>query len=162
MPQLDVSTYPSQIFWLLICFGILCFAIAGFLAPRFGRAVESREMKLQQQQEQAAAFLQEATAIQADNQMRLVNLRQDLSQQQRQFMEEIHQNKATQLQEFDHQLAQKIHHVREKLTADKDVILDNLSELLYQLTMLSSPKIFGSGFNEEPIRAAIEKVVGEK
>lgn len=162
MPQLDVSTYPSQIFWLLICFGILCFAIAGFLAPRFGQAVESREIKLQQQQEQAAAFLQEARAIQADNQTRLTNLRQDLSQQQRLCMEEIHQNKTAQLQEFDHQLAQKIHHIREKLTADKQEVLANLSELLYQITMLSGPKIFGSGFNEEPIRATIEKVIGEK
>lgn len=34
MPQLDFSTYPSQLFWLVISFAALYFVLAVFVLPR--------------------------------------------------------------------------------------------------------------------------------
>lgn len=42
LPQLDISTFESQIIWLVIIFGILYFVIKNIVAPYFFNAIESR------------------------------------------------------------------------------------------------------------------------
>ena len=46
MPQLDFSTYPSQIFWLAIAFALLYLALDRVLIPRIGGALEERNDRI--------------------------------------------------------------------------------------------------------------------
>lgn len=48
MPQLQqiAGTYASQLFWLLLVFGVLYFGIARAMLPKVGRIIESRETKI--------------------------------------------------------------------------------------------------------------------
>src|SRR3546814_17625093 len=48
MPQLQqiAETYASQLFWLLLVFGILYFGIARAMLPKVGRVIQSREAKI--------------------------------------------------------------------------------------------------------------------
>ena len=43
MPQLDISTWPSQIFWLAITFLALFFVISRVAIPRTGGVIEKRK-----------------------------------------------------------------------------------------------------------------------
>ncbi len=42
MPQLDVSTWASQIFWLIICFAVLYFALSRFILPALRDTIATR------------------------------------------------------------------------------------------------------------------------
>lgn len=44
MPQFDINTYPSQIFWLLLTFGILYFIISNFIIPKAESIIKNREI----------------------------------------------------------------------------------------------------------------------
>ena len=46
MPQLDFSTYPPQLIWLAITFGILYFVISKFALPKIGGTIESRQNRI--------------------------------------------------------------------------------------------------------------------
>lgn len=46
MPQLEVSTYPSQIFWLLICLFFLLSFVKHVFIPRMNRILEARDKKV--------------------------------------------------------------------------------------------------------------------
>lgn len=46
MPQLDPSTYTSQIFWLLICFFCLMFIMSKFIVPKISGIRQQRENKI--------------------------------------------------------------------------------------------------------------------
>lgn len=48
MPQLQqiAETYASQLFWLLLVFGILYFGIARAMLPKVGRVIESRGARI--------------------------------------------------------------------------------------------------------------------
>src|SRR3546814_19685619 len=48
MPQLQqiAETYASQLFWLLLVFGILYFGIARAMLPKVGRVIQSREAQI--------------------------------------------------------------------------------------------------------------------
>jgi len=162
MPQLDVSTYPSQIFWLIICFAVLCFAIVTFLAPKIGSAIEARESCLREQQKQAEEFEAEAKAIHEDNQERLAALRHEIAYQHRIFMDRINQERTDKLREFDQGIAGKIKEAQERLRVDQQVILSNVSELIGQIVSEVCPKIFGKPVEDHQVRLAIETVLHQR
>jgi F-type H+-transporting ATPase subunit b len=43
MPQFDTSSYPSQIFWLLLCVGFLFFFIKYIFVPRMNLILKKRQ-----------------------------------------------------------------------------------------------------------------------
>ncbi|MEM9234597.1 MAG: F0F1 ATP synthase subunit B' [Pseudomonadota bacterium] len=65
LPQLDVDTYASQIFWLLITFGILYFLCARVFLPRLGGIIEERRNRIADDFDQAAEFKREAEEAEA-------------------------------------------------------------------------------------------------
>jgi len=46
MPQFDISTYTSQIFWLLITFFSLWFLLSVFIIPRIENIKEQRRLRI--------------------------------------------------------------------------------------------------------------------
>ena len=59
MPQLDISTWPSQIFWLAITFLALFFVISRVAIPRTGGVIQKRKSTI-------ANDLAKAQALKAD------------------------------------------------------------------------------------------------
>ncbi len=47
MPQFDLTKFPTQIFWLVVCFAVLYFLMAKAVLPKIGATIESREHKIQ-------------------------------------------------------------------------------------------------------------------
>ena len=43
MPQLEISTFPSQIFWLVVSFLILYIIMAKVIVPRISSVIKNRE-----------------------------------------------------------------------------------------------------------------------
>lgn len=47
MPQLDITHYPAQLFWLFVSFGFLFCAIMWVILPRIQRNIQARENRIQ-------------------------------------------------------------------------------------------------------------------
>ena len=63
MPQLDVTTFPSQIFWLIVCFVILYLLMANLALPRLEKLVEDRRRHVEGDLEKASQMKAEAEAV---------------------------------------------------------------------------------------------------
>ena len=46
MPQLEITTYPSQIFWLVVSFLILYLIMSRIIIPRISSVIKSRETEI--------------------------------------------------------------------------------------------------------------------
>ena len=46
MPQLDLSTFASQAFWMVISFSLLWFLMAMFITPKITDVLEQRKRKI--------------------------------------------------------------------------------------------------------------------
>lgn len=69
LPQLETSTYVSQVFWLLIAFLILYLLCARIFLPRLGGIIEERRNRIANDFDKAAEYKREAEeAQQAFNQ----------------------------------------------------------------------------------------------
>ena len=66
MPQLDFSTWPSQIIWLIITFGFLYAIIVKFALPKIGGTIELRRDRI-------ASDLDEAQRLKAESEKALAD-----------------------------------------------------------------------------------------
>ncbi|MEZ5893046.1 MAG: hypothetical protein R3C58_07875 [Parvularculaceae bacterium] len=65
LPQLDPSSWPSQLFWLAITFGVLYWLMAGKFLPSLGGAIEERKDRIADDLDQAAEFKRQAEDAEA-------------------------------------------------------------------------------------------------
>lgn len=75
MPQLDVSTFPSQLFWLGVCFATLYVILSRFLLPRVSDILGTRDLALNQKINQASLYREEAESLLAEYEEHLVAAR---------------------------------------------------------------------------------------
>lgn len=62
MPQMDVTTYTSQIVWLVITFAVLFFVMSKVIVPKISATLEARKKRLDDNIDQAAEFKKQAEA----------------------------------------------------------------------------------------------------
>ncbi|GAB4523999.1 MAG: F0F1 ATP synthase subunit B [Amphiplicatus sp.] len=65
LPQMDASTYPSQLFWLAVTFGFLYWIMTSFVLPRLGGVIEERRDRIADDFDQAAEFKRKAEEAEA-------------------------------------------------------------------------------------------------
>lgn len=65
MPQFEISTFSSQLFWFFVCWGILFVYLWKFLVPRMSAKLSERERKIKN-------ILAEATSFDLQTEMMLL------------------------------------------------------------------------------------------
>lgn len=68
MPQLDTSTFTSQLFWLIVCFFSMLFIMSRFIVPRIADILEQRQRKID-------GYLNKAHNIRLEAEESLKNIR---------------------------------------------------------------------------------------
>ena len=66
LPQLDIATWPSQLFWLFVLFTIGYILMAKVVTPRIGTVLEERQIKLDDDLGKARAASEDAARIRAE------------------------------------------------------------------------------------------------
>lgn len=54
LPQLNATSWPSQLFWLALTFGVLYFLMSTYFLPRIGAALEERRDRIADDLDKAA------------------------------------------------------------------------------------------------------------
>ncbi len=65
LPQLDTSTFASQLFWLLISFAVLYFVISRIAAPKIGGVIADRANRIKSDLDSAARAKRDSEAAMA-------------------------------------------------------------------------------------------------
>src|SRR5260221_4721643 len=63
MPQLDLSTFPSQIFWLAVFFVVLYLLMARLALPRIEKIIDERRNRVEGDLDKAGQMKSEAEAV---------------------------------------------------------------------------------------------------
>lgn len=158
MPQLDISTFPSQIFWLIICFGILCLIMATMVTPRIATTLSTRHRKLDDNNTAAEQLLIEAQSLHQQTAATLNQERVQAMQQIQDVLKGIQEYKTQKFREFDHQLAQHCKSLEKDLHQQASSLLANADDLIVQVTCAMIKQITPLSMNENHLKAALQKV----
>ena len=75
MPQLDFSTWPNQIFWLLVTLVVIYFVLSKIALPRIGAVLADRKSTITNDLAAAEELKQKAVAAEKAYQDALTNAR---------------------------------------------------------------------------------------
>lgn len=111
MPQFDISTFSSQLFWLVICWGILFIYLWKFLVPRMTAKLSDREHKIKSILADAANFESQAESMLLKYEDDLNNFKQTQKERLQQVSAFIQKNK----EDLEFDLKKELNEAVEKL-----------------------------------------------
>ena len=163
LPQLDISTWPSQIFWLIVVFGVGYVIMAKIVTPKIGTVLEDRRIRLDDDLGKAREASAEAAKIRAEYEGDLESARNDASAFARKAAAEAAEKAASVESKADKKLASKVATAEKKLATAKAEAMENLNTVAAEaaldavkgLTGLNATKAQG----ENVIKAAAKAMV---
>lgn len=158
MPQLDISTYTSQVFWLVVCFGILCVFMATLIAPRIGLSLHRRAQILEEQTATAQKLLEEAKILHEKSTHKLNQARHDAAQQLHQAVHELTHHRNEKIREFDQKLQIELSELSKSLFLQKQEILNTSQDLIIHLVETMFHKITDIAITSGDITKAFKAV----
>ena len=89
LPQLDLATYSSQVFWLVISFVVLYFLVAKLAMPRIAEVLEERQERIEDDLDKAETLKKEAYQVRIEYEKALSAAREKAQEATRHAQEEI-------------------------------------------------------------------------
>lgn len=162
MPQFEISTYPSQIFWLVICFAALCLVMTRYLVPRLTASLQKREQHLWEDWEKAKDLQEAAESLRQENLTHLAEARKQAHILLHQVMQEIYHRKTARIAILDEELTLKATKARKDLEAQTQKILTNIDPIVSQIVKGTSLCLLGQSLTQLEAKELVQNVLKKR
>ena len=157
MPQLDASTYLSQAFWLVICFGILFFVMTKVALPRVSEVLNLRDSKIRHDIEAAEKLKAEAEDIQAKINSNLAQARSDAADVLRRATEQAAEYAATATAKTDASINNTVSEALENIEQAKAKAVKDIDSAVVATARGIVKKLADLDVNESSVQKAAEQ-----
>lgn len=162
MPQLDVSTFPTQIFWLAVSFVALYLLMAWVGLPRVGRAIAARRGRIEGDLEKAQQMKAEAEAVIAAYERRLAEARAEAQQTMKETTERLNAAAAERQRKVAEKLAAETHAAERRIEEAKAAALANLRGVAVEVARAAAAKLTGAEIDAQHAAAAVDRILRER
>lgn len=156
MPQLDASTFPTQLFWLLVTFVVLYVLMRWLALPRVGQAIEDRRKRLDNDLTRAAELKSQAEAVLAAYQNTLAAARVEAQAALRQNAERLAAEAAERQRELAAALAEQVAQAEQRIAAMKQQALAEMRGIAADVGSAVVEKLTGTAADPGKLAAAVE------
>ena len=129
LPQLDISTWPSQLFWLVVLFTAGYILMAKFVTPRIGSVLEERRAKLDEDLGKARSASEDAARIRAEYEADLDAARTAAAETAKQAAAEATKQAEASDTKIAKKLAEKVAKAEAKLATARSEAMANLNNV---------------------------------
>ena len=126
MPQLDPASFPSQLFWLAVCFGTMLLVLSVFVLPRITRTLTTRQGRIDGDLQAAENLRADAEAALAAYDAALQQARNNALALAQEMRAEIQAETDRQKAELDARLAEEAQKAEARLQAARDAAFGGL------------------------------------
>lgn len=155
LPQLDVHSYPTQIFWLIVTFVVLYLIMSKVALPRIAEVLEERQERIADDIETAERLRSEAAAVQAEYEKALAEARGKAQALFRETGEAIAKEHADADAEAAKKMARKTKTAETRIAKQRSEALESLRAVASETAAAATAKLIGV----EPSAAAVDKAV---
>ena len=143
LPQLDIATWPSQLFWLVVLFGAGYLVMAKIVTPRIGAVLEERRQTVDGDLEKARAASVNAAKIRADYESDLEKARIEAAEFAKQAAMEATKKAEAADAKTAKKLAEKVGAAEAKLAEAKTSAMANLNDVAAEAAMAAVASLAG-------------------
>ena len=163
LPQLDIETYASQIFWLIVTFIVLYFLVAKIAMPRIAEVLEGRQERIEDDLDKAETLKKEAYLVKVEYEKALSSAREEAHEATRRAQDEIakhsaevealaNQKVATMLKDAE----DRIEAARTEASSEKETVTDTLEQnVARDIIGDTVKKLVGINVSPEDVNEAI-------
>ena len=156
MPQLNPEFWVSQIFWLIITFGILYIVLSKFILPKISSNLELRKSQIQEnietaekQREMSEVKLKEYDEIILKSKLDAKNIFKNAREK---VIKDINLKKET----LDKQIDEEISNAEEEIKTLKKDATDKINKIAIETSSDLLKKLIGTEINNSSISAIVD------
>lgn len=157
MPQLELSSYPSQLFWLCVCFFSLYFIMAQLILPKIADIIEQRQRKIDDYIDKAADMQKKAEKSLAKYQDALAKATAEADKSLQHTQDELNELIAQKQAELDTALKAKITESEAEIRLSKEQALKEVSRISENIALDIVNKLGLKDITAADIKTAIKK-----
>lgn len=150
MPQLDFTTYSSQIFWFIICFSALYFCASRIILPRIAAIIGARKDIVDKDNSSAQNLEKQIQELS----LKTEQLRLKASQEYQSKLSEVIKNATSQREKMIEDLKQKIDQATQKSRQELKSFIEKSNtqsdNAIKGLSQTIKDKFFGKGALSNP------------
>ncbi|MEM6415154.1 MAG: F0F1 ATP synthase subunit B' [Pseudomonadota bacterium] len=161
LPQMDFSTYPSQIFWLLITFGVLYWLMSSAILPRLGGAIEERRDRIADDLDHAAEAKREAEEAERAYNTALADARAKAQSIAAETRESVEAEIAEMQVAADAKAAQQIEEAETRIAAMKDDATIKVREAASDVAKSIIATLIDETPSDDTISSAVNRIASE-
>jgi F-type H+-transporting ATPase subunit b len=159
MPQLDVSTFPSQIFWLIVTFAALYFIMARLAMPKIEAIVEERRRRVEGDLEKAAQMKDEAEAVIAAYEKALADARHQAQLTMKETSDRLAAISAERQRQANAVIAERTNAAEQRIAAAKGAAMRDLRGLAVDVARAAAARLIGVAVDDAQAGEAVDAVL---
>jgi F-type H+-transporting ATPase subunit b len=162
MPQLDITTFAPQLFWLTIVFVVLYVLMARVGLPRVGGIILARRQRIEGDIAKASQMKAEADAVIQAYERTLAEARAEAQATLRETIEHLNAAAAKRQKKLAESLAAETSAAERRITQVKNEALANLRGVAIEVARAAALKLGGAELDPERAGAAVDAVLRER
>lgn len=143
MPQLDTTTFPSQLFWLVVCFVALYFILSYIALPKISKVLETREQTIEAKINKASLYREEAEDLLNEYEAILAKAKEDAHSQYKSSASAISSERTLKEKDVLDKLNNRLHLAEEKLYRSRVEAGQELGSISEDIANLILKKLMG-------------------
>jgi F-type H+-transporting ATPase subunit b len=160
LPQLDVTTFPSQLFWLLVTFVFLYVIFSKKNLPEISSVLENRKNHIQNDLETAGKTRLEAEQVQNSYEESLNKAREDATNEMSSVNDEISAEAEKASNEFREHSEKEIAKAEKNLSKAKKEVLDSMDTIAAEIASEAAQKIVGISTDVDQAKSVVQLING--
>jgi len=158
LPQLDITTWPNQLFWLVVTFGIGYVIMSRMITPRIGNVLEQRGRTIQNNLTRAKEAEADAQAMKQEFEASLDDARAKASDASQKAMAEAKANAEAAEAELSAKLTKKTKTAETKLSKVRDEALANINDVASEVTQDAISAVTGMKVTKAEATKSVTKL----
>ena len=155
LPQLDLTTWPTQLFWLVVTFAIMYLLMSAIVTPRIRSVLEDRQQRITNDLEKARDADTKVTEMRLSYEASLEAARTEAAAKARDALSEAKATADAAEAEMATKLNQKLKTAETKLMKMRDDAMASIDEVAAEITAQTVSHLTSL----KPTKAAVSKSV---
>jgi F-type H+-transporting ATPase subunit b len=155
MPQLDPSSYPSQVFWLVIAFLLLYWLLTKRALPRVADILETRQDRIAADLDRAQSLRQEAEEAMAEHERLVADAQARARAELDAANERVRSDAARQEAELERSLQRQLAEAEQRIAAAREEALRALEDVARDASREAVGRLVGVDISTEEAARAV-------
>lgn len=158
LPQFDPSTFPTQIFWLVVTFVLMYIIFSGRILPDISGILENRRVQIDSNLETADRLRKEADSVQSSYESQLDHARDESKRMVNEIRTNMKAKSETQLQGLREKAESNMHALEVRLQATKNEAMEQMTTIAAEVASEAAAKIIGVPADLDQAKTVVELI----